>query len=346
MSKRWLCGVLLVGWLLPVLAHQVKGLYTASVPVVDDGQQAWGRAVQAGLGQVLVKVSGNGNAASSDALAEVDAKNWVERFEYQQPSEEGGQQQLQITFDKAAVDRLLRQAGLAQWGRQRPAVLVWLVVTPAGQAPRLVGSDSPQAKTLLAAAAQRGMPLFLPLLDLQETAQVAPSQVNVATLPLLAQLAQRYAAESILVGRIQESGGKWFGNWIWKDAKNQLQWSSEQQAQAALLSAAVTHVADDMAAHYAVLKDQALDGAVTVEVTGVASIKDYAAVVRYLQKLVGVSQVDVVKVLQDRVMVNVLMQGGVSGLAQALSSSRHLKVDLLAAADAARVDMVYRWYSR
>ena len=69
-------------------------------------------------------------------------------------------------FDEGAVDRLVREAGLPEWGRTRPSVLAWIAADNDGTL-LMVGSEGTEglAEILRRGAASRGVSLALPLLE-------------------------------------------------------------------------------------------------------------------------------------------------------------------------------------
>jgi len=64
------------------------------------------------------------------------------------------------------------------WGKQRPSTLVWLVVEDEGGR-RLIGTDeeSEYLSVLKERASVRGIPMLIPLLDLEDNARLKPSDV-------------------------------------------------------------------------------------------------------------------------------------------------------------------------
>ncbi|MQK16791.1 DUF2066 domain-containing protein, partial [Escherichia coli] len=75
------------------------------------------------------------------------------------------------------TENKLRQAGLPLWGANRPSILAWWLNSGVEGA-NLVG-DGQEASTPLRLAAQhRGLPLRLPLADLQEQLVATPENLG------------------------------------------------------------------------------------------------------------------------------------------------------------------------
>ena len=181
-------------------AAEVQGLYDASVPVADQQQPARAQAMRAGLAQVLVRVTGYGGAPQDPVLADMldDAPHYVQQYRYltappaatatapataaAAPATTAAAPpplQLWMAFDPVGIDQALRARHQPVWGRARPLVLVWLAVDDGNGSRHLVsasdGSDESQA--LEDEAQLRGLPLRLPLWDLEDQSKVAVADV-------------------------------------------------------------------------------------------------------------------------------------------------------------------------
>jgi len=141
--------LMIVFCLLPVMsafAVKVSSLYQAEVSVptqMDDDRK---QAMQRGFLQVLVRVSGNPqiekNPMIKDSIHRADY--YVQDFSYSSASTSASEYLLQIHFDKKDVNRLLRRAGVAYWGENRPLILVWLTATNNQHINEIIGIENPQ----------------------------------------------------------------------------------------------------------------------------------------------------------------------------------------------------------
>ena len=77
-----------------------------------------------------------------------------------------------------AVLGLIRDAGLPVWRANRPTVVAWVVLDD-GSERRILGAESthPAIEALRSRARERGVPLRLPLLDLQDLSAVSFTDV-------------------------------------------------------------------------------------------------------------------------------------------------------------------------
>src|SRR5690606_26156422 len=113
----------LLAWLsVPVAV--ASSLYTAEAPLERDTAEGRNAAYADALSQVLSRVTGLAEPLAAPEIAELfpDPARYVLQF---RPGENGT---LWVTFDGAAIERMLRSANVTVWGDDRPLTLVWLAV--------------------------------------------------------------------------------------------------------------------------------------------------------------------------------------------------------------------------
>src|SRR5690606_41001353 len=110
-------------------------------------------------------------------------------------------------FDGVSLSRALRQAGLPDWGTERPDVLVWLAVDDGGDR-YLVSESGGQhiAPLVRQAARRRGLPVTLPLLDVEDQRALLFSDVWGGFFGRVETASQRYQPQVILTGKLQRTG--------------------------------------------------------------------------------------------------------------------------------------------
>jgi len=122
-------------------AAEVNNLYQATAPVTTQQQKERDALAPELLKQILIKLVGNENQLTKADIAPVlaNATQLVERYEYIRNNIEAAdltqpdQLSLRLSFDKNAVNAVIRQLGLPRWGKVRPDVLVWLATDIDGQ---------------------------------------------------------------------------------------------------------------------------------------------------------------------------------------------------------------------
>lgn len=307
--------LLLLALQTPGLARavEVTWIYDAVVPVSDQSAAARLEAGRAGLLQVLTRVTGMSSLPDSEALQAALAApdRYYNRFVFEKPppplaADQAGEAQeqpdllLRMRFVPASVLGLVRQAGLPIWRSERPLVIAW-VVADAGGDRRILGadSDSPAVRALTERALARGVPLQLPMMDLQDQLEVEPGAVWGRLSQSLVPASERYGAEIILIGRLQAGAGElWSGSWeFWIDGEVS-ELDERNLAEDALGVAVIDRLADDLVARYAV-QDRGVQE-LRLGVSGVQDAADYAGVIGYLAALEFVDDVRVARVQGNR----------------------------------------------
>lgn len=327
----------------PVRAVEVPWLYDVEVPVADQSSSARLDAASRALAELLTRLTGltsvPRNEEVSRALAAPDL--YYNQFRFQQ-QEEGEGLTLRLQFVPDAVLDLIRDAGLPIWRANRPTVMAWIVVDD-GTVRRILGADSdhPIVEAMSERARERGVPLRLPLLDLTDQLTVEPAAVWGRLSQILEPASERYGADTVLVGRLQQvSDERWSGSWeFWVDGDSR---RIDQQAgdPAPLGRAAADLVADELAARYAVLDRgvRRLDLAVS-QVTGAA---DYAALLRYLGGLEFVEEVSVSYVSGHTLQVSLLTAAGQDQLLELFRLDRRLLLDRSPSLPGSPIELVWQ----
>ncbi|MFC6672593.1 DUF2066 domain-containing protein [Marinobacterium aestuariivivens] len=115
---------------------------------------------------------------------------------------------LELHYDQMLLDGLLEEAGIRGPGAQRPALLLWLVVVEDGVS-EYVAPGHPALNALETQARRRGLPLQLPLLDLEDQQQLPPERLWALPEEAVRRTSGRYRPDAILVGRLESAGGAW-----------------------------------------------------------------------------------------------------------------------------------------
>lgn len=268
--------------LLPNL-YQVREPVDSQAP--DERNAALSRAFEA----LLLRLTGDAGALQKGELAALrsDPQRVISVYGY-----DG--QDLVVDFDPASISRLLRQAGLPQWGANRPVVLTWwLNAEHDGQA--LVGDAQSAAEALQRAARHRGLPLRLPLADLEE--QLAITADSLFQADGLRQASERYAADALLAVEALEEDGHWRARWsLWLGDSHE-QGSAEGDDDYAVADAVLLAAAQHLARHFAV---SASATSLTLEVQD-SDLAHYAELERLLEPFGG----QLLKVSEDRLLYRV-----------------------------------------
>ena len=351
--------VLLLGVAQKLEAVTLENLYQAEV--LTDSQSDAQRRIDAseGLSQVLKRVSGRSDILQNPTIVAAlkTPEQYYSEFSYARidaakdelaaESEVVPDPQstapprlvMRIRFASRLIAKVLRAADLPVWGSNRPSVLSWMAIDDEsgrqvlGEANRSVFS-----KTLNQAAQARGVPLLLPLWDLEDNRGVSSSEIWGRFLGRIEAASQRYSPDKILVFRAEsEFSGQWRGDWSLGEGG---QWRSGTvygESQAQLATALVMVLASVLSEQYAVTSTRS---EVRLTVEGITEIQDYAEVSRYLEGLTQVMSVQPVRVLTDMIEFKLRSEGEVQQIIDVIALDRKLSLLRL---DESSSTLWYRW---
>ncbi|MDC8831171.1 DUF2066 domain-containing protein [Alteromonas gilva] len=197
--------ILLLGvvWLGVSQASSAIDLSSGKVPVKDKSSQTLRGATKSALDQVLIKLTGQEDITRYQTIESIRANS--DRFlrAYRFAAE---QEQLYLVaeFDQRLIENALIEQGLPIWGSRRPDALMWLVVENEEGRRRIVEDSSvgALAQTIRKQADKRGVPMSLPLMDLDDTLNITGYDVWGLFPGQLIQAASRYSVDYVLAGRI------------------------------------------------------------------------------------------------------------------------------------------------
>lgn len=280
---RWALILACVGF--DAHAAQVMPSLYGAVVADNDGQQA----AQDAMRQVLVRLTGERDAAGDPALAALitDARRYVQ---LQRSTTAGA---TQILFDASALRDAISAAGRSVWGPDRP--LVWVLL------PQQEPAAADALRTRLAAAAQaRGLPIV-----------IAPAGAADAAAPLAA--ARRAGAAAALIAQPVPADPA-SQQWTLVASSTDTRWTGGPE------------LAIDGATDALVQAARALDGAAEAEftcrVSGVADLPSFASVLTALRTAPEVTEVAVRAVDADSLLLQLKARGDEAQLQRALANDR------------------------
>ncbi len=293
------------------LADEVEGLYTAQVPVKTQEQRERFQRYPAAISQVIVKMSGDTRAPDRPELAQTIAngRRLVQQYHYTPLGdhadpllkEEGYTHKLVVQFDGELLTQALVQAGVPLWGRTRPEVLVWLAVEDR-EVRYILGANASQEleSRLMDASKRRGLPLLLPLMDLEDQLKVRFADIWGGFRRSILEASARYGVDAVLVGRLYRAEqGPWEARWTLFQGRDTLHWRNTAWSQGRAIDSGIDGAADHIAARFAQVFSSNADDQLVLAVTGVDGLEPYARVMRYLQSLDAVVDVQVTEVRGD-----------------------------------------------
>jgi len=225
------CVCLLLSPLPALEAATFGDLYIVTVAPDPEAQDTRSDAIRRAMSLLLTRITGRQQASAYPAMQELidDADRY--RDSYSQISEN----EIRVGFIPSQIDQALDRLNMPIWGAERPSTLLWIasdfgdgqrvelrasdVVDPISAGNRIsAGAVSGVASTvlpgeaaaffediaaeMLSAADERGLPIVLPKLDAEDRRYVSFADVWGGFDRFVANAADRYNVDSILIARV------------------------------------------------------------------------------------------------------------------------------------------------
>jgi len=260
--------------------------------------EAAGPAVQDAMRRVLVRATGRREAATDPTFTALvtDAAKYV------QSSRKMANGTTMVVFDGAAVEAAITSAGRAVWDKDRPFTFV--VFSPALTS-QAVAAVRPE---LDRAAESRGLPI-----NLAPVAVVDSAGVELSREALLLGT-QRMGGDAVLIARAEANPGIY--QWTLQTQFGSESWTGPLEAGPNGAADALTR-AQEATAGVGELE-------AVVQVAGVSTLNDYAAVSRLLESIPGQKKVSVAETNGSTATFNVLVRGGADTVDRVLGNSPRL----------------------
>lgn len=221
-------------------AEVVDNLYQVREPVASQQPDERNAALKRALQVLAGRLTGNPQAGQTPGLASALAapESLISQYSY----DAGPPEVLVANFDPAATERALGQAGLSVWGANRPVVMIWWL-NDADSGATLLGDGQPASTGVQRGAQRAGLPIRLPLADLNEQLAGTAANIDANDPTALRQASERYGANALLAVHAKPQGNGWQAQWrLWNGGAAE-QGSSQAADQDALAAAVLQDVA-------------------------------------------------------------------------------------------------------
>ncbi|MED5535508.1 MAG: DUF2066 domain-containing protein [Pseudomonadota bacterium] len=313
---RVLWGLVLCLLLSRGSAAIFENLYTVTVPLSSEALRDQAPSTEEdymrfAMGQLLTRVTGRLDAFLDPALEDLvqDAAQYVVQRGY--PDREN----LIVTFDSRAIEDVLVQRSQPVWGEERPLTLMWVAIDAGfgersilGAAPpgiirseQLTIVENELRAQLESAASDRGLPVTLPLWDLQDISALDFIDIWGGFGDRVRRASERYGADAILSGRVRVTQYGFDTQWTLLRGRSQYTLSG------GTLRSGLDQLADLYAGEFSSIGN-ALIARVTV--TDVETLENYGAVMRYMEGLSILDSVDVEDFTGTMLTLRVAARGG------------------------------------
>ena len=304
-------------------------LYSTEVSV-NSANEKRGATIRA-LGQVIVRLTGNAQAASNPvvrrAAANIDSLTTSAEIRQDTQTVNGVpvyRSILAASFDPEAVDAVIAGAGLKFWTGLRPKPMLWLAIDD-GRGPRLVtGKELAVVKPLASRGLERGMRYLLPAGTALEL-QAVPSiwSLNATGMQVLS---SRYRNDAQLLGKVYRQAAGWAADWLLTEGGVELaRWSFADADPRKVIASGVDEGANAIAKRDAVYLDTGVAGLYSIDVIGVGSQADYLRLIAYLQRVPAVRKLTAVEATPDYLRLQVDLSVGMKGFRSMIGAGGTLR---------------------
>ncbi|MEV3816986.1 DUF2066 domain-containing protein [Aeromonas salmonicida] len=307
-----------------VSAAQVTDLYQGKAPTSGDMVAAQSQA----LGDVLVKVTGKRDILTQPDVVKALAApgDYVQHYGYQ---DVGPVKFLKADFNVAKVNALISQSKFALLGPARPQMALWLVINEGERRILPDQSSDGWASVLRTQSQAMGLPVSIPLMDLDDNMAVNATDVWGRFAAPILQASQRYGAEMVVLGKLTPEGDKWSMDWGLYGPKAGGELAELTRGSSSGTQAEVAqHFADELAAWLVQNYGARISGVAssqTLVVEGLSGIDGMITVQKMLQGMASVTKVTIGKLEGDKVTFDLSLQGDKAELIRGLQLESRLR---------------------
>jgi len=324
-------------------AEEVNDLYSALVPITDQGSSAREQGVLDALQNVLIKLTGNSQTFQSARLAPFisDANGYVDALSFEDlplslsPKDnplDSLSFGLRVKFSRSAIDLLIRQAQLPVLPSNRPTFLVWIVRDDPVVGRGFIGEDlvSENATNSVDAAflerfdramQSRGIPYILPTFDLEDQLALPVEQAWNLVADDLVSASQRYQVDGWIALRFyRTSTGEVRGSWLYQAGGRRRLNDFRSEGDDMFLATTVDNIVDRLTRSFSYIP-RADTNELLLEIYNIDSYSTYQSVLKQLKKLEVIDSVDLFSARGNQITMSVGAEGGLELLSNALVRS-------------------------
>lgn len=302
-------------WGLPAgLAADVQGLYVGEAEI-EEARDAGPASELRALNEVLQRLTGQLNQSmvteldvQPGELSPLILSRQVVRRNLLQP--DGRQRSVlrhQVQFDPEAIDQLLRDRAVPAWGRERPALLLWVAMEDE-QGARL--ADGQQVAGMVTEVARRyGLTVIQPLGDATDLAQVGLTDIRGGFVEASQAAAERYGAGVVVMLDLRQDGATWLARLFWQHGNREFSQTFPAISMAVAIDQVLARLLQSLAEQYAQLDDGLADGEQRVLISGVRDRVHYREAMAHLEMLSAVESVRLMSAEGDTIELIVRVRG-------------------------------------
>jgi uncharacterized protein len=192
-----------------VLSQTPVDIYQAAIPFDEATPNSRDKARLDGMEQVIIRATGMKEAAKNDVIQQALAQSdhYLSQVSTEQVADKAI---LKMQFNAEQIKQLLVEAKLPYWPPSRKNMLVWIIQDDGSQRSILWENGASdlvtQFKTL---SEQRGLPVTIPVGDIDDVTAINSTDLWGEFPQPISQASLRYAADAVLIVRIEPKTIHW-----------------------------------------------------------------------------------------------------------------------------------------
>ena len=310
-------------------AVEVRDLYLVKLPVAQQGRTVLWNASLKGFKEVLVRKSGSSEILRSPEVQRAYRKvtSYLQRFEY--ASQEDNSEfpyEIALYFEPRLIDNLIQEAKMPLWGSNRPLTIIWLAVEENFERKIVLESEEEQSlyPILKENAVRRGLPIIMPLMDLEDELAVSISDIWGRFPSTIKQASLRYPSDVVMYGRINQVGETWQGKFGYINQDQEVAFDALGESQQEVIANMMDTLADRLCDKYCVVQEIGQKNELLINVTDISNFKQFKAAENYLADLSSVNKVEVIKVTKYDVLFKLTLLGQINSTVEGIALSQKM----------------------
>ncbi|UAL42056.1 DUF2066 domain-containing protein [Shewanella inventionis] len=339
-------------------AAEVSKLEEADIAVSSRANDVKDNALKEALAAVFLKNSGSPSVVLNPLIkAQINEPEVIlTQYGY---FEQNGELMLKASFDHQRVVAKLREAGLPVWGSQRPLTLMWITIDENSEPTILADASLSDIRNdLTQESANKGIPVMLPIMDLDDVMGVTVNDVRGGFTDVVFVASARYQSDYFAIANIQnQANSVLFSIKLFNKTRTNgvLQPLVNQQGEAADNQQAVKRMmsilADYHISQYAIASTGS-NAATEVSFSGLSNMSQVVNIEAYLSQLSAIKSISLHSFKGSTATYNLVLYSNVDDLQRLLDiDSRLSKLDTMGSVesfyqqktDVSQPKLIYQW---
>ncbi|WP_017445989.1 DUF2066 domain-containing protein [Gayadomonas joobiniege] len=332
-------------------AVEMRDLYNSQISVEGQSYQDRQSAYQSAIKEVLVKVTGDLGIASNPSVADIinQPTQYLHQYSF---VTKNNQLLLEARFNETLINQTLQTRGVKLWGTRRPESLWWIVLNDDKNRRIIAYDDKIAAARLTHQAEYRGIPVILPLMDLDDQLAVEMTDIRGRFVSAVASASERYQPEAIVLANVfQDSNAQsealptaWIAQMTFSIQDTTIETTLSRGQLSDLWPAMIDWVSDEIARKFSVQSSVGENESIVIHLENLANAAEVVRVQQFFKTLSAVKQVSVKTLSDQGVAFELKLSSAKSTLLNALSLDNKIeKVEYSFGHQGPKVEYLYRW---